>query len=135
MRVDGSARVVLRRRVRLDHVERTGRAPTRRRVHQDGRVVAVEQRVGEVQPTDPEIDDAHALRLQAFVQSAHDLDPEAVVAEEHVADAGHEDAAPAHDNRSTSSGLKKKRCPGRPSAPRSWPGSSSMVTARKTRPS
>ena len=76
-------------------------------------------------------------------QPLGDLDSEGVVAQEDVADAGDEDARPIHDpsgkpashvqhadSGSTSSGRKKKRCPGWRSAPRSRPGSSSTVTAR-----
>ena len=75
--------------VRLEDVQRAGRAAARRRVHQHDRLVAVEEGVGQVEAADAEIDHAHLRRGSGRRgQALDDLDAEGVVAQEDVADAG-----------------------------------------------
>src|SRR6202035_3669563 len=133
---------VLRRRcrrvaveVRLEDVDGTGSLPAGHGVDQDRRGRVVEDRKGEVEPTNAEIDDADALCVLPGREQACNLDAESVVAQEDVADSRDQDGALAHgcsstgSTRSRSSRPKQKRCPGCRSAPRSLPGSSSTSTA------
>src|SRR5207253_8242495 len=83
---------------------------------------------GEVEAADAVVRHLHAVRQQAPVQPGDDLYPEAVVTEEDVADARHEDL----HSGSTSERRKKKRWPGWRISPRSRPGSSSITTATWT---
>ena len=128
-------------RVGVEHRRRRGRSAgstssdghgARRLAHRQGvdqheHVVAVEQLVGEVDAADAVL--AHASTPVGHGrgrprEAAGDLDAEAVVAEEHVADAGHEDPhrAPPRRGRSSRSGPVRRRS--------SAAGSSSSVTAR-----
>jgi hypothetical protein len=60
-------------------------------VDQDERVVpTVEQVVGQVHPADAVVGDVDTLRHLTRVDPAYDLDAEAVVPEEDVADPGHQ---------------------------------------------
>ena len=66
-------------------------------------VVWLEQLVGEVQAANAEVGGARASRELPARERARDLGPEPVVAEEHVAHAGHEHVHGARSTRSTSS--------------------------------
>src|SRR5919107_1091264 len=81
--------------LRLDEVDGAGLPTTRGGVDEDDQVVIFVQGVREVHPADAEVHDLDTLRQLAFGESSYHLDPEAVVAEEDVADAGDEDA-PTH---------------------------------------
>src|SRR5215217_343591 len=81
--------------LRLDDVDGAWLPTTRGGVDEDDQVVIFVQGVREVHPADAEVHDLDTLRQLAFRESSYHLDPEAVVAEEDVADAGDEDA-PTH---------------------------------------
>jgi hypothetical protein len=115
-RFAGTSRLGGVRGVGLDDVQGARDLAARSGVHQDGCVVAVEERVGQVEPAHAELDHHRALRQRASRQAPHDLDAEPIVAEEDVADSTDQDAGglheplpPAAPSGSTSSGLKKKR--------------------------
>src|SRR5438309_747664 len=108
----------------------SGSTAARQRVHQDRRVPAVEERVGEIEAADSEVLHLHALRQRPLREPPGDLDAEPVVAEEDVADPRDQDAL--HGRDSSSSAWKKKRWP---KMPRSLAGSSSTVSAKSRRPS
>jgi hypothetical protein len=60
--------------------------------HEDrGLVALLEQLGGEVEPTDAEVRDADVLGKGAGGEPPHDLDAEAVVSEEDVAETRHQD--------------------------------------------
>jgi hypothetical protein len=84
--------------------ERAGRVTLADRVDQDEHAVPVEQAVGQVHAADADVRDLDASRQVAPGQPARHLDPEPVVGEEDVADAGDEYAG--HASTSISSGWK-----------------------------
>ena len=71
--------------VGVDHVEGARGAAPRREVDEDGGVVAANERAGEVEPPDAEIDRAYARGESGSLgQTTRDLDAEGVIAEEDV---------------------------------------------------
>src|ERR1700719_684386 len=72
----------------LKDVERARRLAVRTSVHQNGGLVTLIEGIGEVEPADAEIGDAHAVRQVASRQATHDFDAKGVIAEEDIADAG-----------------------------------------------
>ena len=94
--------------VGLQDEDRPWRLAARRGVDQDQRVVPLQQLVREVDAADAEVRHLDAGRKRLVRQAVRHLDTEAVVAEEDIADAGHQHAA-AHgcdSIGSTSSGAK-----------------------------
>jgi hypothetical protein len=79
-------------RRRLEHGDRSGLVAARDRVDEHQRVVAVEQFVRQVHTTDPDVHDDDAIGKRLVCEPRDDLDAEAVVAEEDVPEAGHEQA-------------------------------------------
>ena len=61
------------------------------RVDQDDGLVAVQERVSQVEPSDAEVDDTRPFGQVDGCQAPGDLDAEGVVAQEDVADAGDQD--------------------------------------------
>src|SRR5918998_5658179 len=82
--------------LRLDEVDRTRPLTPRGGVDEDGGLVIALQRVGEIHPSYTEVHHLHSLRQPAAGEPTAHLDPETVVAQEHVADAGDQDA-PTHE--------------------------------------
>ena len=78
---------------RLDHINSPRFFSARHGIDENRHVAPVEKRVGQIDPTNAEIDHAHALGPGSPVARAlRYLDAEGVVAEEDIADAGDEDA-------------------------------------------
>ena len=89
-----------------------GAPPRVHRVDDDDEVVRLEQLVGQVDAADAEVADLDARPATAAGQPLHDLDAEAVVAFEDVAEPGHQDAHHASTRiGSTSSGAKYRKRP------------------------
>ena len=82
--------------VSLEDVYGAGAAAARYRVDEDQRIPAFKQVVGQVHPPDAVVDDLHARIVLLDWDVPDYLGAEAVVAEEDIADAGHQDA---HWNR------------------------------------
>ena len=84
--------ILVRRPVQVvfEQGERAGRVPLADRVEEDERAVAVEQPVGQMHAADADVGDLDAGRQVPPGQPARHLDPEPVVGEEDVADAGDE---------------------------------------------
>src|SRR5438270_607197 len=99
VRLDLGCRPVAGAGVRLDDEESARLGPAGDGVDEDHHPALLEQRVGEVEAADAEVDDAHPVGLGPAQESLDDLDAEGVVAEEDVADAGDEDARCAHSFR------------------------------------
>src|SRR5437763_729265 len=76
---------------------RSARPAARGRIHQDDRFVTVEQRIGQVESPDAEIDHAHLLRQSPPRQALSDLHTKGIVAQEDVAHTGDQDARPNHE--------------------------------------
>ena len=92
----------------LEDRERARRVSTAEGVDEHQTVVAVEQLVCKVHAADAEVPDLHALRKRLAGHAGRDGHTEPVVAEEDVADPGHEHPL-GHDapsRTSTSSGWK-----------------------------
>src|SRR5689334_15235161 len=101
----------------LEQKQVARRAGARRSVDQNRELVAVRELVGEIESANAEVSNGDPGRQRLFGERAGDGAAEAVVAEEDVADAGHEHvhSGPAVSGASSSSsGAKKKRCPGCP---------------------
>ena len=77
--------------LRLEDVERPGRAALARGVEQHERVVAAHELVGEVEPARADVHDGHPGRHPAVLQAPRALRAEGVVLQPGVADAGDED--------------------------------------------
>ena len=77
--------------VGLEDVQRARAPAVGQRVDEHQRVAAVEQVVGQVHAADAVVDDPHSRVVGRAGHMAHHLGAEAVVAEEDVADAGHQD--------------------------------------------
>ena len=73
-----------------------GRSATRHGVDEDRRGRIVEQREREVEATDAVIRDPHVAGVLSRRQVTHDLDTEAVIPQEDVADSRHKDGCVAH---------------------------------------
>src|ERR1700722_19647417 len=84
-----SIRRIAAAQIRFDDVQRTRSLALRTSVHQDGRFVAVLQRIGQVETSNAKIGYAYALRQVNISQAADNLDAKRVVAEKDVADAGY----------------------------------------------
>jgi len=80
-------------RIRFDRVQRSRSAALRDGVDEDrGVVAAAGELVGEMNASNAEIDDLHAIPERLIAQTLRDFHAEPVVAQEDVADAGHQDA-------------------------------------------
>src|ERR1700677_2380091 len=90
-------------RLYLQYGDRAWLVPPRRGVDQDEQVAAIEQVIDQVHAADAEVADLHTGRIRAFTKQLDHLDPEGVIAQEHVAHAGHQGAS---RHGSTSSGAK-----------------------------
>ena len=102
------------------------------RIDQDRRIIAVKQRIGEIDPANAKIHHFDAGWKRALCQTPRDLHAEGVVTLEDITDTGDEDLAHvplSSPAGSISSGEKKKRWPGIRSRPNSRPGSASSTTA------
>jgi hypothetical protein len=64
-------------------------------IHEDRHVSAVDERGGEVESANAEVDHADSSRHRLPRETLRHLDGEGVVAHEHVADAGHQNTGAA----------------------------------------
>src|SRR5262249_14688154 len=91
-------RVVQIARCRFNQVYVAGLAALRHRINEDRQIVAVHERVGEVEATDAEIDYPHVFRPRALAQTPGNFAAEGVVAQEDISDASDENAG-CHGSR------------------------------------
>ncbi len=75
----------------FDDVERARLSAAWHGVHQDRRLAIVEQRIGEIQASDAEVHDLHAIRKGMTDHPPRHLRAEGVVPQEDIADAGDQD--------------------------------------------
>src|SRR5262249_16936755 len=87
---DRSHVAIRRRFVRFDQIKRACRFTQRHRGDDDSGVAVVLQRIGEVDPADPEVPNADVVRKRALAHARRDLDAEGIIAEKDVADTGNE---------------------------------------------
>src|SRR5580700_643956 len=111
--------------MRLYHIERAWSFSAGQGIDDDYAIPGIEQRVSQVESTNAKIFNRYGFRHLPLAQGLSYVYPEAVVPEEDIAYAGNENLHAG----STSSGEKKKRCPGWRIMPNSRPGSSSTTTA------
>ena len=85
--------------------DRAGGLPHREGVDEHEGVVPVEELVREMEPTDAEVGDLDAIGHRPINEALRDLDAVRVVAEEDVADSGHQHSGPGHDRASVDTSL------------------------------
>ena len=85
----GATKIV---QVGLDHVESACRIAARAGIDQDGRVVSIEQSVGEVVATDAEVSHSNVGRPLAADKTARYFHSESVIAQKNIADSGDQNA-------------------------------------------
>src|SRR5215211_7694606 len=95
--------------LRLDEVDGARLPATRGGVDEDDQVVIFVQGVREIHPSYTEVHDLDALRQPASVEAFHHLDPETVVAQEYVTDAGDQDPLIHGGSRSPAARLPRVR--------------------------
>src|SRR5215207_367185 len=136
--------------LRLYEVDVARLLTSRGGIHEDGEFVIVLQGVGEIHPPNTKVLYLNALRQLAPGEPLHHLDPETIIAQKYVADAGNENALTHREPRSPAarsprerkrtgareSGPLPGRGPGRPpGSPRYGSGPRSLALCpRRTRP-
>src|SRR6202140_4720178 len=88
--------IIERLQIGLDDIESARRFAMWAGIHQDCGLVAVLQRVSQIETANAEINHAHRLWQLSATQQASHFNSERVVSKENVADAGHEDGWLGH---------------------------------------